>query len=158
METKTLSALALEIALSQLGVQEHPKGSNDGPEVRKYLASVGLGPGNAWCLAGAYWCVDQAAKRLGLPNPLVKTGSVKYLWEHTKLPKIPARASYVRPGSIFIHINADGTGHAGLVVEKSDNLIHSIDGNTNQDGSREGYEWCQHARPVTYFAGFVQLP
>lgn len=41
---------AEEIAFTQLHVRELT-GRNDGPEVEKYLKSVGLGKGYAWCMA-----------------------------------------------------------------------------------------------------------
>ncbi|WP_286387178.1 hypothetical protein [Myroides marinus] len=38
-------------ARSQLYVQEWPIKNNRGPGVKKYLNSVGLGEGYAWCMA-----------------------------------------------------------------------------------------------------------
>jgi hypothetical protein len=69
-EIKTLSQRSLEIALSQNGVQEMPKGSNKGPDVEKYLKSVGLGGGYAWCMSFVYWCVQQAATEMGNKKPI----------------------------------------------------------------------------------------
>ena len=39
----------LEIASQEIGVVEDPPGSNSGPKVNEYLASVGMDPGHAWC-------------------------------------------------------------------------------------------------------------
>jgi len=44
-----LAAKALEIAETQLGIVEQK--NNSGPDVEKYLASVGLGKGHPWCMA-----------------------------------------------------------------------------------------------------------
>ena len=66
----------LETAASQEGVREHPLGSNSGPEVNQYLASVGLGAGDPWCAAFVYWCFKKASGELGVQNKLIKTGSV----------------------------------------------------------------------------------
>lgn len=49
---------ALNVAITQIGVKEEPPGSNTGPQVKKYLISVGLGP-NPWCLAFVHWCYRQ---------------------------------------------------------------------------------------------------
>ena len=49
-------------------------GANRGPQVEAYLKSIGLGGGNAWCAAFVYWCINQAAAKLGQDNPYVKTG------------------------------------------------------------------------------------
>ena len=59
----SLKLSSLKIATSQLGVQEEPRGSNDGPEVSQYLKAVGLAPGYSWCMAFVYWCAAKAANR-----------------------------------------------------------------------------------------------
>lgn len=82
---KTLKSTAWQIAASQLGSAEVPKGSNWGPAVEKYLKSVGINFPAAWCMAFVYWCTDQAAKEMGVPNPLIKTGGVMAQWN--KIPK-----------------------------------------------------------------------
>ena len=78
---------ALKVAVSQIGVMEKPLGSNRGPEVDKYLASVGLGPGQFWCMAFVYYCFDKAANKLGRSNPLVKTGTLHDTLEQHKRKK-----------------------------------------------------------------------
>ena len=90
---KTGSALAtatLKFAASQVGVMEDPPGSNRGKEVEQYLASVGVAPGNAWCAAFVYFCVEQAAQATGLANPLPKTGGVLDLWRRSLKAGLPA--------------------------------------------------------------------
>lgn len=57
--------LALNIAQGQTGVREVPLDSNNGPEVRLYLKSVGLTPPAPWCLAFLHWCFRQAGRTLG---------------------------------------------------------------------------------------------
>lgn len=61
-------------ARSQLYVQEWPIKNNKGPGVKKYLNSVGLGEGYAWCMAFIYWCVQEVCNDYKLSNPLQKTG------------------------------------------------------------------------------------
>ena len=73
----------LEIAFSQLGVMEVPPGSNRGPEVEKYLESVGCAPGDPWCASFVYWCFNDDAVTEGLKNPLTKTGSCMIHWDKT---------------------------------------------------------------------------
>ena len=46
--------------------------------------------------------------------------------------------SKVKPGMIFIISTGDGTGHTGLVESVSGGKLVTIEGNTNDDGSREG--------------------
>jgi hypothetical protein len=155
-EIKTLSQRSLEIALSQNGVQEMPKGSNKGPDVEKYLKSVGLGGGYAWCMSFVYWCVQQAATEMGIKNPLVKTGGVMVQWNSTTCRKVP-KTGNVQPGDIFIMQFGHGTGHTGFVMKVENNAVYTIEGNTNDDGSREGYEVAKRVRPLSSFIGFIKL-
>ena len=62
----SLGAQALQVAITQIGVMEKPKGSNSGPEVDAYLASVGLPPGLPWCMAFNNFCVQKAARDAGV--------------------------------------------------------------------------------------------
>jgi len=153
----TLAERALEIALSQEGVSESPKGSNGGPEVNQYLRSVGLGPGYAWCMAFVYWCVNKAAIELMVKNQLVKTGGVMYQYRTTKLRLLPVRSKSVRPGDIFIMEFPGGKGHTGFIINIKNGIAKTIEGNTNDDGSREGYEVAIRERPVTAFKAIIQL-
>lgn len=152
-----LSERSLQIALTQEGVSEQPKNSNSGPEVNAYLASIGLGKGYAWCMAFVYWCVKQAATELRVKNPLVKTGGVLRQWNETTCRKIPKTARGVKPGDVFIMEFSKGTGHTGIVVKVTGSIVHTIEGNTNDDGSREGYEVARRERPLSSFKGFIQL-
>lgn len=137
-----LSKKAVQIALSQLGVREKG-GANCGPEVEKYLKSVGLGKGYAWCMAYVYWCFLEASKSLNLENPVVRTAGVLHGWNKAKCKKIPAKESknnpsLVQPGDIFIIDFGRGFGHTGIVVEVNGGFIKTIEGNTNNNRSREG--------------------
>jgi hypothetical protein len=37
-------------------------------------------------------------------------------------------------------------------------MVHTIEGNSNNDGSREGYEVVRHLRPISHIQGFLRLP
>ncbi len=143
----TLLKKVLEIANSQIGVVEKPPHSNRGPEVDAYLKSVGLNPsaGNyPWCAAFVYWCFDKAAKEIGETNPAIKTAGVLDHWNRTKGTKIPvaeatANPGKIKPGAIFIMDFGKGQGHTGIVESIGNGYITTIEGNTNNDNSREGY-------------------
>lgn len=129
---------------SQLGVTE-ATGHNDGVAVEKYLASVGLGKGYSWCMAFVYWCAKQAALKLGITNPLLQTGGVKVEWDSKRGTKL----SVPRQGSQFFIVHGDGTGHTGIVtgvLQGGD--FHTIEGNTNSDGSRNGTQVLRRTRNV----------
>ncbi len=152
-----LQTNVLNRAQSQIGVQEIPKGSNAGPEVEIYLKSVGLGKGYAWCMAFVYWCVNEEAKKLKVPNPLVKTAGVLKQWQSLpdNMKKIKATPEV---GDVFImKLGKKGNGHTGFVFGIEDGVIHTIEGNTNADGSREGYEVCSHVRTLESITGFISI-
>lgn len=147
-----LSKKTLEIAISQIGVQEIPKNSNAGPDVEKYLKSVGLGKGYSWCMAFVYWCVVEASLKTAIKNPLKKTGGVLAMWN-----ACPAlRVKVPQAGDIMILDYGRGLGHTGIVEKVAGNDIHTIEGNTNDEGSREGYEVCRRIRKLSMIKGFLR--
>ncbi|MFC4230572.1 CHAP domain-containing protein [Parasediminibacterium paludis] len=149
---------ALEVAQTQMGLQEIPKGSNWGPHVQTYLASVGIDFPASWCMAFVYWCTSEAAKMLGKPNPLVKTGGVLRQWNEIN-PAYKVKGA-PQPGDIFIMDFGKGMGHTGFVTKVYDERIETIEGNSNDDGSREGYEVCSKpgGRKISTIKGFIRLP
>lgn len=154
----TLASESLAIAITQNGVEEVPRGSNAGPDVKAYLKAVGLGEGYAWCMAFVYWCVNKAAFEIGTLNPLIRTGGVMKQWNEVELRKVPKTAfAAIKPGDIFIMDFGGGNGHTGFVEKVEGSIIHTIEGNTNDDGSREGYEVARRQRPASSFKGFIQL-
>ncbi|WP_395049406.1 CHAP domain-containing protein [Flavobacterium sp.] len=149
----TIGKKALEMAISQLGVQEIPKNSNAGPAVEKYLKSVGLGKGYAWCMAFMYWCTKEASAQLGLENPLFKTAGVIAMYNKEK----DLVVTDPQPGDLFIMDFGKGQGHTGIVEKVEKNIIHTIEGNTNDEGSREGYEVCIRQRKTNTIKAFLRL-
>jgi len=142
-----LLAKALAVAVSQIGVVEQPPFSNRGPEVDLYLRTVGLNPVGqhySWCMAFVYWCFNEAAKSLGIKNPLVKTAGCLNGWNGATCPKIKMadavnNPALVKPGFIFIIDHGHGNGHTGIVESVNGGIINTIEGNTNSDGSANGY-------------------
>lgn len=138
----SLSHVALEIAVSQLGVSEQG-GANRGPEVDQYLAMARLPPGQPWCAAFALWCFEMASRKLEVPNPFPRTGSCLRLWEladhHFRDPN-PA------VGHVYVLQHSPTTGHVGIVESLDDlgNVATEISGNTNARGSREGNTVARH--------------
>ncbi len=138
----------LEFAATQIGVMEVPLGSNRGPQVDKYLESVGLNPAGhfAWCVAFMFFCFEQAAGKLGRANPMIKTAGVLDHWNQAGIKGIPRikvenaanNPQLVKPGHIFVIDTGGGHGHSGLVERVEGGLLITIEGNTNDDGSRDG--------------------
>ncbi|WP_222877392.1 CHAP domain-containing protein [Terrihabitans soli] len=139
---------SLEIAISQLGVMEKPLGSNGGPEVDQYLKSVGLGTGFFWCMAFVNWCIQKAGADLGKTVKFPRTGGCVKAWndavaggpKSAVLTAADARTSpgKVKPGAVFILSYGKGLGHTGFVRSNAGGALITVEGNTNQDGSRSG--------------------
>lgn len=139
----------LEVAITQIGKEEVPRGSNWGDTVKGYLHSVGIDFPASWCMAFVYWCFEQSTN----PNPLFKTGGVLNQFNHNtdKIVNDPV------PGDVFIMEFAHGLGHTGFVEEVLGDKIKTIEGNTNDTGTREGYEVCRRIRDRATIKAFLRF-
>ena len=116
----------------------------------EYLAAVGLDATKghyAWCAAFVCWVYREAAKALDVENPLPKTAGALALWNgaagRKQLVRVTAAeakadASLVRAGQVFVLSTGGGLGHVGLVQSVSGGVLTTIEGNSNDGGSREG--------------------
>jgi hypothetical protein len=134
------------IYTSELGVKEKSN-HNDGPRVEEYLHAVGLRKGDPWCAAFVCWVFDRA----GVANP--HTGwapdlfpKAKVIWQRKmviqtggKLRKAD-KPAIPKPGDVFgIWFPEKGRiAHAGFVERWEQTWVITVEGNTNEAGSREG--------------------
>lgn len=152
--TSALAQEALNVAHAQVGVMEQPVGSNRGPQVDEYLKRVGIDPVHTtadqryWCMAFVYWCVDEAAKRRSVPNPLAHTAGVIDQWNRcqnrpgvTRITAADACAnpSKIEPGQILILDHGGGAGHTGIISGVDGPHLTVVEGNANSlANSRNG--------------------
>jgi hypothetical protein len=153
---------ALKIAISQIGVMEDPPGSNKGKKVEEYQASVGLGAGTFWCAAFMYWCFQKASEQLNRKNPVLKTGHCMTHWNNSPAKKIKAadavnKPSLLKPGQIFL-INTGGShGHTGMIESVDGGFIHTIEGNSDPAGGRNGIGVFRNTRKIVKInRGFLE--
>jgi hypothetical protein len=135
------------IAEKELGVRELT-GKNDGPRVEIYLRYVGLKKGHAWCAAFLSWVYGQAG------YALPKSAWSPELFPARRLRKDPAPALVL--GIYFPALKR--IAHVGLVTELQHDWVHSIEGNTNPEGSREGegvYRRLRHKRFIYTYANYL---
>jgi hypothetical protein len=135
------------IAEKELGVRELT-GKNDGPRVETYLRYVGLKKGHAWCAAFVSWVYGQAG------YALPKSAWSPQLFPASRLRKVPAPALVL--GIYFPALKR--IAHVGLVTELQHDWVHSIEGNTNPAGSREGegvYRRLRHKRFISSYANYL---
>lgn len=153
---------AVKVARSQIGIMENPIGSNRGPEVDEYLRSVNCPPGNYWCAGFVYWCFDEAAEMLNLPNPLYRTAGCLSHWNNSRGKKISAKTAMQNPavvktGQIFIVDHGRGMGHTGIIERVDGGFIYTIEGNSNPQGSSNGIGVFQLARKINKInKGFIE--
>lgn len=144
----------IEVAISQLGKEEVPRRSNWGDDVKKYLLSVGIGFPASWCMAFVYWCVREACASTNTEVKLFRSGGVLKVWNYTKPEN---KFTNPLPGDVFIMDFGKGLGHTGFVEKVEGDTIHTIEGNTNDTGSREGYEVCRRSRKMNVIKGYIRL-
>lgn len=146
-----LANKALYIAITQIGQDEKPHGSNWGHPVQDYLASVGINFAASWCMAFVYWCFDKASKEAQMPNSAVKTAGVLAAWNKAKM----SQTDKPNIGYVFIMDFGGGLGHTGFVEHFDDNFIYTVEGNTNDTGGREGIEVCRRKRARKSIKGYL---
>jgi surface antigen len=108
-------------------------------------------------MAFAYWCVDKAAREAKVANPLHKTGGVMAQWNAMR--GTGHRVSTPRRGDLFVMSFGRGLGHIGFVERVQGDRIMTIEGNSNDEGSREGHEVCRKpgGRAISSCIGFIRL-
>jgi hypothetical protein len=146
----------LQAAVQELGVKEDPPGSNRGERVDEYIKALNLDPATKppWCGCFVGWCLWEAVKVAGGPpqfQPHPHCG--------TALKKNKALViADPEPGCVFIHLNADGTGHTGLVeVVHDDGSLGTVEGNTDAKGGRTGGQVMRQTRARSYVTAFIRI-
>ncbi|AXT51344.1 CHAP domain-containing protein [Aquimarina sp. BL5] len=124
-----------ELYDSQIGVRE-VGGANRGSHVEMYLESVNLGPGYAWCAAFVSWVYQN----VGIQNPL--SGWVpSYALQRKRIyQKGKFEAKEPQKGDVFMiwYHKLNRPAHIGFIDEWNSTWIVTVEGNTNDNGSREG--------------------
>lgn len=118
----------------QIGVRELT-GKNDGVQVEAFLKYVWLAKGNPWCAAFVSWCFKQngyAKPRSGGCVQLQEQGTIIYI--NGKVRVLP------QTGDVFFiwFANKGRVAHTGFIDKWSDTWVTTVEGNTNEAGSREG--------------------
>lgn len=162
----------VNLAEDQLGNHEVPLGSNRGPEVDRYIRASGLDPARGsypWCMAFAYWVHASAATEIGGKTTCPRTAGVARAWHklvsrglpHWTAAQIRAGEVVLEPGDVFFRATTPKDaalvlrghtrpGHCGIVWRTAPEVeIQTIEGNTNDLGSREGHRVAQRTLAIT---------
>ena len=135
---------------------QHPievGGPNRGPWVRLYTGGH-EGEQWAWCAGFVSFVLRQASELMGIAMPIAGSVSCDQLAAQAKAAGIflnEHRApNELRPGSLFlVRKSPTDWTHTGIVAEIHPEFFRTIEGNTNDDGVREGYEVCTLTRSYT---------
>lgn len=132
----TLDSVA-HIYRSQIGIRELT-GRNDGREVEMYLRTCALPRGNPWCAAFVTWVFQQAGVKTVISawSPAWFPPDKTIYTRGAKANKTPQMADVF--GIWFA--NKKRVAHVGFIDEwpPVSSYCITVEGNTNEAGSREG--------------------
>lgn len=134
--------------------------SNSGPWVRSYMDGKN-GKKWPWCMGFVQAIIDQALseQEVNFRKYMEQTYSCDILGYHArnidalfKNSKLRQNAELIQRGDIFLtRKSTNDWTHTGIIVDivPDDKIITTIEGNTNDNGSRDGYGVFKRVRNLT---------
>jgi hypothetical protein len=130
-----------------LHVKEEPKGSNRGPWIDAFLLHAKTDVGQAWCAGFVWYCVTHAGIKPSVKLPAAVKSWRAWAKANGAWSKVPRR------GRLFTLASS----HIGFVTGVDGDMVLTIEGNSNDEGSREGHETCRRRRPISSIEGYIDL-
>lgn len=167
----SLAERCLHVCASQVGQREVGR-TNYGGMVTRFLNAAGFFRGVPWCAAFLFWALLESGA-----SPLKLWKSIKGMrgnWaastygmlEWAKRSGALLKGTPQR-GDIGVWFNASKRGGhtfaiTGVTGTGADRVLETIEGNTNDEGSREGYEVARRTRTLNSFRanedwGFIRI-
>jgi hypothetical protein len=134
---------------NQLDVRE--TSTNSGPMIDEYLASTGLEPGYAWCAAFTTWNLNL----FDVPNPESAwspnwSKKSDRIFDQDMRKKHTIKMSCQAGDCFTLYYRSLGrVGHVGFIVGTSGKYLVTIEGNSNDGGSREGIGVFKRKRDIS---------
>jgi len=151
----TFAARLLKIAHEQLGVKEHPAGSNDGEAVRQYQATTGAYH-QPWCASFVTWCLERANYKGPWPTNKAYVPSWVAWAKANKLT-----VTRPRMGDLVCYDwEHNGVAdHIGIVdvATAVGTTMYVIEGNTSTSSDSNGGEVMRRRRNFSQVAAFIRL-
>jgi hypothetical protein len=154
-----VKSLIVMYARRHLTAQARELGCNQGPWVRCYMDG-NEGKDFPWCAGFVQTIFDLACSAAGrkftemIPRTFSCDGLGLYALSKNRLipqAQISKRLKEISPGDIFLikhpQNKLDWT-HTGLIESVGRGHLVTIEGNTNDEGGREGYEVCRRRRDL----------
>jgi len=123
--------LLAQAAKACLGIREEPRNSNRGREVELFQKTVGLSPGEPWCMAFVQTCIAYAELKIGMPSPVFASGSCIEVWNGTTASQRVVQIPLAGAVAIWQHTKNPDHGHTGVVLDCDQVSFHAIEGNTS---------------------------
>jgi hypothetical protein len=137
-------------------------GQNCGPWVRLYTHGF-EGVDYPWCAGFVSFVLKYCYGLMNCASPLSYTLSCDNLAEEAKSKNF-FRKDYdmtsIKQGDIFLihnRANINDYVHTGIVYETGPDYIITVEGNSNDDGNREGYKVCRQTRNPFNNMNFISL-
>lgn len=157
-----LSLLLREVALKEVGVKE--VGVNVGPRVNEYKACCkGLNPKVAWywCAAFCCWCVKEAMRLDGRKFTFKPpTTAAAYGFDEWSLAQDDSTKTHRKHPCCEVGIfSLKSASHCGIAISKpdKDGYFTTVEGNTNNGGSRNGDGVYRKRRHVSDVRDFIEF-
>ncbi|MFC2107549.1 peptidoglycan-binding protein [Bacteroidota bacterium] len=158
VNTENISELIVMFARKHLKCRPRELNKrNNGPWVRSYM-NGNEGQNYPWCMGFAQTILDQAYSCINkkftevIPKSISCTEVGNYGLKNNKLirnTEIKSNLHKIKPGSLILKsISKNQWSHTGIIISINQQKIETIEGNTNKDGSSEGYTVCQHKRKI----------
>lgn len=173
MSTYPLRQRLISIARKEIGTVESPPGSNRGQRVQQYQSTTELAKeiktGWAWCAAFVCWTVREWLKDPEVRDALkLKDAAAAEVWR----PKTAAAWGFhqwaEQRGLLVLDDSLSNTlhtgdivtfdfSHVGLLETDESTLIHTVEGNTDGAGSRDGGGVFAKTRQRSLARKFIRL-
>lgn len=126
----------VSIAVSQIGVTEDPKGSNNVPYNTAYYGREVSGSAYPWCMVFVWWCFKEAGLQSFFYDGK-KTASCTTIMRWAKQTGQFVTSNFRRGDVLLFQFDADEyADHTGILEEVKDGKLIVIEGNTNDEVRR----------------------
>lgn len=163
-----LSEAILRVAKQHLS--QHPievGGDNSGPWVRVYMGG-NQGTGWRWCAGFITFVMKQACTQLDHPMPILGSYSCDSLAYQAKEAGLLVKGAHIENGSVswpglgaaqifLVRKTPTDWVHTGFSFEGANTVFSTIEGNTNEDGSANGFEVARRTRSIPR-KDFINFP
>lgn len=165
-ELLPLHLSALSYAKDKLGVTEsyvNGRWTNWGPEVQAFLFAANIKVPAPWCAGFVNWCAEEAAYDKQTTSTLEDVPLQAYVQSYADWAEIQDRfitKFEAGPGDLFIlyYTSLGRYGHIGFVIEvnEEEGWFTTVEGNTNDEASREGFKVATRRRAITDRVKFIR--